>query len=153
MDLPSRLPMTLHPITQGYHNKIWDYRPPAGHTIEHLLHPDYFVHALSSTMMRPNDEIRCIAEDRSYYVQLFVADVDPAKQWAKMILLHAYWTDAADAVEADPGKPDRDGYKVEFSGPHKWRVLSPAGTVVAKGYATKKEAETALAGLKTTRAA
>ena len=49
--------------------------------------------------------------------------------------------------------PDPDGYKVQFSGPHKWRVLSPAGSIVGKGYATREDALAALAEIKPKRAA
>jgi hypothetical protein len=151
MELPANLPQRLHQLTVGHYNAIWDYRPPVGHTIEHLLDPDYWVHSLHSGQIRPNDEIRAIAEDRSYYVQLFVKDVDKARQWAQMVLLVTHWQGAPASADADAEYPG--GYRIQFSGPHKWRIMSPAGAIVDKGFESKGDAEKALAGLTKARAA
>jgi hypothetical protein len=45
-------------------------------------------------------------------------------------------------------EPDPDGYRVEFSGPHKWRILDRAGNIVDKGLADETAAIARLAEIK-----
>lgn len=158
MQLPANLPQQLARAQSAF--TVWCHTAKAGHTIEHITNPDYWAHILvtySPEAFKRHDEIRVIAEDGSYFVQLLVTEIDEHRHWAKTRVLFTHWDSETKADGALPVK-DADGYTVEFSGPQKWRILAQAGTgarpqVVAKGYASEEEAREALINIKMAKAA
>ena len=152
MPLPADLPQQLHALAHGYTNAIWDYRPKPGHLIEHLTDPDYWVHVLQDGRVRVHDRIDAIAQDGSYFVQMLITEIDERRQWAKTFNMYRHWDKGQSGTA--PAAVDADGYKIEFSGPQKWRIINTmVNKVIAKGFETEDDAKAALANLKTAKAA
>jgi hypothetical protein len=153
MPLPHTLPRYVD--KQTTHFGAWGLRAPPGHTLEHVMDPEYWVHALQMNAIQQYDTIRVVAEDGSYGVDLMFIDVDERRMWARTAVVQKLpLGDKSASQEALVQHKDRDGWVVEWGGPvHKWRVLSPAGALASKGHSNKQEAEAALAGMKPKQAA
>ena len=118
---------------------------PPGTKPEHVEDPDFWVHM--AARFRVHDEIIAIAADGSFEAELRVVAIDPRKLWAQVRPLRVWRGEAAASENAAP-RTDPDGYKIEFSGPHKWRIVNVAGDVVAKDFATETDARRALQNIK-----
>jgi hypothetical protein len=143
--LPTRIDRTEQVISRYFHVAA------AGTTLEHVLDTGYWPHV--ARRLRLHDEIRVAAADGSFDVELTVSAVDPRGLWAQTVLLRERKSASGAAAPAAAIWPDADGYRVEFSGPHKWRILDRNNSVVEKGLDDEPAAIAALAAIKAKKAA
>lgn len=134
-----------------YDRSTWSVRPPPAHKYEDLFNPDYWVNQLQDGQYRVGDYIDVLWQDMSAHCVLVIAEIDENRMWMK-VRLAKEWNEQ---VQEDKSEmKDDDGFRVEWAGPHdKWRVMSPMGIKVASGYASKADAERALADIKAKKAA
>lgn len=157
MALPADLPLPRFVEKASYHWMTWGHYADPGHTLEMVMDPEYWVHALQANPgIKQYDKIEVIARDGSYGVLLMIVALDERRQWAETKLLQQYWGAGDVEVAADVLVPrkDNDGWVVEWAGSvHRWRVVSPAGAVADKGFSTREDAEARLREIKPPRAA
>jgi len=109
---------------------------PDGVTFEDILNPTYWAHHARD--IRPTDEIRAVAEDRTWIAYLIV--VDCARTWVKVQALSHHSLIQSQA-SADDLKAFMDGYDLKFRGPLKWSVIRKAdGSVLQEGIENKDTA-------------
>lgn len=144
--LPAKLRRAEEAITR------WYLRAPAGTLREHLLDPDYWVHIGPQLLRTPNrgihDEIRVVADDGSFDVDLTVVEIDHRGKWARVVERSA--AARGKRVErATPGTyPDPDGYTIEFSSAHQWRIIDRHNNVLEKTIPDEETAKARLAEIK-----
>lgn len=81
--------------------------------ISDLLRPEFWAHA--ANRMKVYDKIEVRAQDNAWYAELLVRSVGSQEASVWVVLYKDL--NEQEAVEA------ADGYKVEFGGGHKWRVV------------------------------
>lgn len=90
--------------------------PHHGTTVDQLLDPAYWTHV--SAKMHAGDHIEAVAEDGSWFAELFVVRAE--RNWAKVALLRKVDL-VATSVEVNPA--DFEEFYVKWSGPvSKFRV-------------------------------
>lgn len=146
MDLPTRLLPTRgdrgdFAVSRWYFTDL-----PQGITAAHVQDPDFWQHVARN--FRVNDEIVATAADGSFDMDLRVIELDPRKLWARIRLLRLTAAKPGAASAPTTQWPDSDGYTVEYSGAHRFRIVNRAGEVVAKDFATEADAVEALNNLK-----
>jgi hypothetical protein len=116
----------------------------AGVTPEHVVDPDFWVHL--SRGFKVFDEIAVVATDGTFDLDLRVVAIDPRGLWTQVRVLRLWEGKTADSAPAGQ-YPDKDGYTIEFAGPHRWRIVR-GGDVVAKDFADQAAAVEALVNIK-----
>lgn len=155
MSLPNGFGLPRSMERASHEFSWWCLRSAPGHTLDQVMDPEYWASILNqsgSGSVGLYDQVRVIARDGAFCVDLMFREIDERRLWARVQLMHTYWTDADE--EARSAAKDADGWEVNWGGPvHRWRIISPAGVLAAKGYGSRGEAEMALASLKSARAA
>lgn len=110
---------------------------PRGVTPADVVNPDFWQH-VTTPMGRPQrdklragDKIEVIAADHSFYMELLVIATDTRGLWAQTMPLRFVpeggvavpGVEALPVPEVDESTFDPDGYRVEFAGPHKFRIV------------------------------
>ena len=142
MDLsPHQLPLKIQRGDYAISRHFLLVEP--GVTPDHVVDPDFWVHV--AARLRVMDRIEVVAADGSFDMELRVVAIDPRGLWAQVRPLSI--VEGKLAVAASGQFPDKDGYTIEFSGVHRWRIIR-AGEVVAKDFADQTAAAAALANIK-----
>lgn len=130
-----------------------------GITAADVLDVDYLGHVGDKLRRSVNgglyDEIRVVAKDGSFDIEVTVVQVDSRGNWVRVEPIRmkpaGLWDTLAaggDAPDMAPGVPDPDGWRIELSGPHRWRVINATGDIMAHGLPNQAAAEAALAAKK-----
>lgn len=122
----------------------WFLRVVPGVTPRHVVDPEFWAHLAGK--LRVDHRIEVVAADGSFDADLRVVAVDTRGEWAQIRVLRMTLAEPAD-LPADQW-PDKDGYRIEFSGPQKHRIISPTNEVVASGFPDEAAAVAALAKIK-----
>ena len=109
---------------------------PVGWTLDDLLLPESWLHAVK---LKRFDRVECIAVDGSFDADLRVESV--GQGFAQMRVLRSWSPELEPASEVVAA-----GARVGFSPMSKWRVYGLDGLEMARGYASKADAELALSG-------
>lgn len=134
--LPTQIRRTETDITHWFHEAT------RGVTAEMVQHPDYWANV--ARKFKVNDCIEVVAQDGTFDLDLRVMAVDARYLWAQVRALRVFET--KEPVERDDADPD--GYRIEFAGPHKFRIIDRNGTVVDTRLPTRVAATERLAQLK-----
>jgi hypothetical protein len=118
-----------------------------GTTPEHVMDPDYWTHLASG--MRVYDRVEIIAADGSFDMEVRCIELDPRGLWARMRPLRVSEGRAATHAPVGPW-PDKEGYSVEWGGPHRWRIIR-GQDVVARDFPDQASAIDALVNIKAAR--
>jgi len=115
-----------------YARNIWSATSAVGVALEDVLKPEYWAHV--AMKLTPSDRIEVVAEDGSFFAELYVQDKD--KTWAKVFLLRHVVLDPLEKID-----PTLD-FKVDWRGPaNRYGVIRKSdNTVIKDGFATKGEA-------------
>lgn len=154
-EIPSQLLPTSMP-TSHFGFARFDLVVPRGVLPEHVVNPDFWVHVASR--LRVNARIEVTAEDGSFDMYLRVLAIDPRGLWAQVRVLDFVGPEGREVpgVGAVPAIPesdiDPDGYKIEFAGPHKFRIVR-GNDVIETHLPTKAAAYAKLAEIKAEKAA
>lgn len=134
----------------------WLIHALPGTKADHVMDPDYWVHLAGRLRRTPNkglgDEIRVLADDGSFDIEVTVVAIDPLGYWAQVRPVRVWERKVAEDVPAAQW-PDKDGYRIDLSGPQKWRIIDAQNNIVAKGYPDETAAVEALANLKAAKVA
>lgn len=117
---------------------------PRGITLDHVMDPDLWVHIARKFAV--NDTITVLAADGSFDCDLRVVEIDPRFFWVRVRMLRLYQD--VEASQKMPRTVDEAGYRIEFGGAHKWRIIDRVGDIVEKGIPTRAEAEARLVDIK-----
>lgn len=91
----------------------WSVEIPPNVALARVLESDYWTHC---KMLKAKDRIEAIAKDGTWFADLLVVNV--GQQGAKLKVLHY-----VGLTENKQEAMSADGFKVEFAGRHKWRVV------------------------------
>lgn len=91
----------------------WSVEVPVGVSLSRVLEPDYWTHC---KMIKAKDRIEAIAKDGVWFADLLVVNV--GQHGARLKVLNF-----VDLTENKPETLNAEGFKVEFAGRHKWRVV------------------------------
>lgn len=138
--LPTNIRRTETDITHWFHEAT------RGVTAEMAQHPDYWANV--ARKFKVNDRIEVVAQDGTFDLDLRVVAVDARYLWAQVRALRVFET--KEPVERDDADPD--GYRIEFAGAHKFRIIDRIGNVVEKYIPTREAAHERLAALKAEKA-
>lgn len=97
-------------------------------TLEQIIDERYYAHV--AHMLRPNDRIEVIAEDRTWMHELMVVEV--GRLHARVVVLRSH-----ELAKPEP-LPKDSPYRVDFAG-DEWRVLQGAD-VIKEGFQTQASA-------------
>lgn len=113
----------------------WHHVAPFGTTLSDVLRPEYWINKPYG--MKENDEIRILTEDKSFYAHLLVESVTNTSVY--VIKLFSTFLN----VKAEP--LDKTGYRIDFGGPQKYRIVRNLdGVVIDKGFPNKPAAQEAI---------
>lgn len=156
LDIPTyKLPMRLARSAE-FARTAHFVQVEAGVLPEHVMHPDFWVNL--ARRFRVNDLIEVVAEDGTLDMDLRVIAIDPRGLWVQVKALRYCGEPgiAVPGVEADEIAPsaesDPDGYRIEFAGPHKFRIVR-GNDVIEAHIPTKAEALRRLAAIKAEKVA
>jgi hypothetical protein len=117
---------------------------PPGTTVDDVIDPDFWVHV--ARRLKVNDRIEIVALDGSFDMEVRITSIDPRGLWAHVRPLRV--AEGRFAVpEASGAYPDKDGYTVEWGGPHRWRIVR-GNDVVARDFPDQAAAISALMNIK-----
>ncbi len=165
MDIPNQtLPKNL--TRSEFANTTYRQIVHRGVEPKDVVDPDFWQHVTGQMgrqqtgKLRVYDKIEVIAEDFSFYMELLVIATDVRGTWAQTMALRCVTPSsvAVPGVEAAPVReptsdgPDSDGYRVEFAGPHKFRIVR-GNDVLETHLPTKAAAYAKLAELKAEKVA
>jgi hypothetical protein len=147
--IPDHLVPTTFPLAQTVRT-VRSISVKPGTTIEMVLDPDYWVHG--GGVLKVNDLIEVIAQDGSFELELRVVAVDARGYWAHVRPRYRWPAEGEAVKRADAPNtwPDKDGYRIEWSGSpvHRWRIIDRAGEVVGSRFPTEDAAIKQLAEIK-----
>jgi hypothetical protein len=115
-----------------YRHTVYVVTPPEGTTLDDMLKPEYWAHV--AYRLKPDDMIRALPEDRSFYASLVVRTAHRLS--ARMDVVHYI----------ERGEPEADtvagDYSVGWGGPaHRYRVIRNSDKeVIQHGFADKGDA-------------
>lgn len=135
--IPQLSPGKEHLLPFEYGSNRYTARIPQGVTMKELMDPAYWAHHAKD--LRPDDEIRAMADDRSWMAHLIVLDC--ARTWARVGLLAHFnfaKTELSKSSEADM-RAFIDAHEVKYRGPLKWSVLRRADSAVLLENQANKE--------------
>lgn len=116
-----------------YVRNVFSVTAPIGVAVSDLTNPEFWTHVASK--LHPTDHIEVIAEDGTYFAELFV--ISAGGNWAKVAVLRQINLEySGEAV------PPVEGYYVKWSSPHtKYRAHRTSDKEVLKdGFATAAQA-------------
>jgi hypothetical protein len=119
-----------------------------GVTPDHIVDPDFWVNWAST--LKINDRIEVVAADGSFDMEVRVVALDPRGLWARVRPLRI--AEGKIPVSSSPtGQyPDAEGYIVEFSDHHRWRIIR-GNDIVARDFPDQASAIEALQQIKQTK--
>ena len=117
---------------------------PPGTTVDQVVDPDFWLHV--ARRLKVNDRIEIVAADGSFDMEVRVTAIDPRGLWAHVRPLRVAEGQFA-VPEASGAYPDKDGYTVEWGGPHRWRIVR-GNDVVARDFPDQAAAISALLNIK-----
>lgn len=136
-----------------------------GVTPADIVNPDFWQHVssvrgarLQRDRLQVNDKIEVVAQDGSFEAELRVMAVDVRGLWAQVRVLRLTEGMGVPVPGAEPaeaplvGEFDPDGYRVEFAGPHKFRIVR-GNDVLETHLPTKAAAYAKLAEIKAEKVA
>jgi hypothetical protein len=122
-----------------FKNTFWDVVVEAGTPFEEILQPEFWAHVIRGKNLMAGDEIRVRPDEGHYLARLFVRDVGPLGNWAKVALLEKF---DFDGEQTQSGDQDIDGFEIKFQGPVNKHVVvrKKDGAVIMQGISTRVEA-------------
>ena len=121
-----------------YTRNVFSVVPEFGTKLEDMLKPEYWAH--TGAKLHPTDRIEVIAEDNTWFAELFV--VSCARNWAKVTTLRF-----VELAESTPDETPAIEYKINWGGQNvKHRVVRLSDNATIKdGFASAAEAKKWLA--------
>lgn len=167
MDIPSHaLPNRLQ--RSEYANTTYFVPVAPGVTPAQVIDPDFWQHCCAPLgtrqrdKLRVNDRIEVVAQDGTFDMDLRVIAIDARGLWAQVRVLRYVGEEMIpvpgvtgaqqETRVADLDVPDSDGYRVEFGGAHKFRIVR-GNDVIETHLPTKAAAYAKLAEIKAEKAA
>lgn len=157
MEIEQYRPMRLQRVEQVISRHL--HIAPPGVTVDRVMDPEYWGHVGDKLRRSANgglhDEIRVVAEDGSFDIEVTVVQVDfrgnwvrvrPLRMWPETLWKKYGVAKAAPAMVA--GTPDADGWRYEHAGPQGWRVINATGDIVDHGLPDQAAAEASLVAAK-----
>jgi hypothetical protein len=145
------IPIQLLPVRIGrtqlaeFARASYFFSAAPGVTPEHVVDPDFWVNWAGT--LKINDRIEVVAADGSFDMEVRVVALDPRGLWARVRPLRIAEGKLAVATTPTGLYPDSEGYIIEWSDHHRWRIVR-GQDVVARDFPDQAAASEALQNIK-----